>query len=183
MIRVLRASVGAVFLVSLTVPQSALAGQPLDWWWQHRAAKACLGEPDCLPCAGRALVIEEADPETGAPIRVRLGEFSAERDELTIIVRHGSEVILSVYLDDDVLETGEFSELVEALKVLTDICALDPKSLERFDSFVRAVVIPKLVALGLPSDALASTDDEGSAFILIVVLFILLVIVGAGFGG
>ena len=55
---------------------------------------------------------------------------------------------------------------------------MNPKDFEVFESFAYAIVIPKLVELGLSYEALLLGDEYGGGFVLILVLFILLVIVG-----
>jgi uncharacterized protein (TIGR01732 family) len=182
MITLRRASIIEVSVVSLTTSRIALAAQPYDGWWHFRAVRACQAEADCVPCVGAALMIEEKDPETGAPVRVRLGNYSAERTDGTIVVRHDSEVILTLEVPEDLAEGGDFVALAGAVKTLTDICLLNPKDYAVFESFVYAIVIPNLVALGLSYDALALDDGYAGGFVLILMLFILLVIIGAGFG-
>jgi uncharacterized protein (TIGR01732 family) len=181
MMRIMHTLAVAAICGTFLWTQSVLASPSAKWWQGHPDAIVCQGVENCTPCAGAALVVEEADPETGTPILVRLGEYTARRDGTTVIVQRDGVDILSLDASDAVLTMSEFPDLVANLKLMTDICRFDTKSFNTFESLASAILVPKLVELGLPSDALRQGGYAGG-FVLILVLFILLVIVGAGFG-
>jgi hypothetical protein len=47
---------------------------------------------------------------------------------------------------------------VGSIETLTDICLMNPKDLEVFGGFVRAIVVSKLLELGFSNSALVAVD-------------------------
>ena len=178
----------SVVMISLIFAPIAKASRANDWWSHRRDAKICRANQSCVPCAGAALVIEEIEPNSRTVTRVRLEEFSARRENNnTIVVERDGQEILRLAVPKEAVESGDFVALSSALKTLNDICTMKSRDYKVFDKLVDSIVLPKLIDLGLSHDALLmdatfSESDDGAGFVLIIVLFILLVIIGAGFG-
>lgn len=138
-------------------------------------------------CGHSALVVEEVNAVSGSPVRVRLGEFEGQRSENTIIVKHNGVELLSYVVTEATKESMDLPAVTESLKILTDLCTMNPRELKVFDELVELTILPRLRELGILENIELSEQGNvdtgyGGSFWLIVVLFILLVIVGAGFG-
>ncbi len=139
-------------------------------------------QENTVACAGSKLVIEEREPN----VIVRFGKLLGEYADDTITVMQGGEVILAVKISKDD-KMMKLDTLVENVKILTDLCTMNIKEHGIFAKLAELIVLPKLNELGIwdNNELYQSACGDGGyagGFVLILVLFILLVIIGAGFG-
>ena len=130
-----------------------------------------------VPCLGETLVIRTSDARPGSVVSVRLGDAAVRRHGRTVTVTRGSSVVLTFSLPN---VTSDVQTEVKNLIAVKDICAMSHDEAGILAQLVRATVLPKL--LSASGIAALSQQGYGGGFVLILVLFILLVIIGAGFG-
>jgi hypothetical protein len=153
-------------------------GRGGKWHESHRSSPWKDGWS--IECAGSRLVIEETDPATGAATRVRLAGLTAERSDNVVTIRDGDETVLTTDLTDAVVPPFRLLSLIEGIKALEELCSKGPKDQAKFSALAEATVFPDLSMTGAFVNLF--NGRLGNGLILILVLFYILVVIGAGFG-
>jgi uncharacterized protein (TIGR01732 family) len=132
-----------------------------------------------VPCLGSTLIIKTSDTRPGRVVSARLDDVSAHIRGDNITVKQADTVVLTFSLAK---VSGDAQALIKNMIAIKDICALSGPEANILALLVSATVLPRLVPANVLATLTSNQGSYGGGFVLIIVLFILLVIVGAGFG-
>lgn len=150
-------------------------------------------QPDLLdasvPCAGSSLVIKESRREAGKLTRATLGKYSAEALGDTIRVRRNNEVILSFEVEkppkaSPAERADKIFALTSSVQTLQELCSMKPADRKLFSNLAALTVLRGFASPDTEHriTQIVRADQATGGFVLILVLFVLLIIIGAGFG-
>jgi hypothetical protein len=142
-----------------------------------------------VPCAGSSLVIQESRREAGKLTRVTLGKYSAEALDNTIRVRRNNDLILSFEVEKPAGgpkadRADRILALAEHVQTLQELCSMKPADRKLFSNLAALTVLRGFASPEVERRMTQAVraDQATGGFVLIGIYFLLLVIIGAGFG-